>query len=288
VEEQFENYRPLLFSIAYRMLGTAVEAEDMVQEAYLRYQTAQTENIQSHKAFLTTIVTRLCLDHLKSAKAQREVYPGTWLPEPILTEGDNAALLTPEKQLAEYETISMAFLVLLESLTPVERAVFLLREVFDYNYSEIASIIGREESTCRQLFHRAKLHITERRPRFHSTPEEHREMLGKFIMAIQAGEVEGLMNLLAENVMTWVDGGGKARGAAMRPIMGMNNVTRHALSLLPRAPEGSTFETAEVNGRSAIITRVGGTTVLVLMLDVANGKIQNIRMIANPEKLTQL
>jgi RNA polymerase sigma-70 factor (ECF subfamily) len=286
VEEHFEGYRPLLFSIAYRMLGSAVEAEDVVQEAYLRYQAAQSQDIQSHKAFLTTIVTRLCLDQLKSAKARREVYPGTWLPEPILT--DTTAFLMPEAHMTDYETISMAFLVLLESLTPVERAVFLLREVFDYEYIEIASIVGKEEAACRQLFHRAKHHITERRPRFHSTREEHQEILGRFMSAIQAGEVESLMTLLAENVTTWADAGGKVRGAALRPILGPNNVARHLFSLVSRAPQNTTSEIAEINGRSAIVVRIAGAVFAVFILEIGSGQIQNVRIIANPEKLTQL
>lgn len=286
MDEQFESYRPLLFSIAYRMLGSAVEAEDMVQEAYLRYQTVQTENIQSHKAFLTTIITRLCLDQLKSAKAQREVYPGIWLPEPILTDG--AALSLPETHLSDYETISMAFLVLLESLTPVERAVFLLREVFEYEYDEIASMVGKEEAACRQLFHRAKQHITERRPRFRSTPQEHQEILGRFLTAVQAGEVDGLLGLLAENVTTWADAGGKVRGAAIRPIQGANNVARHLLSLVSRAPQGTALEIRETNGKLAILVRVEGKILVILTLDVGDGKIQNIRIVANPEKLTHL
>lgn len=286
MEEHFEGYRPLLFSIAYRMLGSAVEAEDVVQEAYLRYQAAQSQDIQSHKAFLTTIVTRLCLDQLKSAKARREVYPGTWLPEPILT--DTTAFLMPEAHMTDYETISMAFLVLLESLTPVERAVFLLREVFDYEYIEIASIVGKEEAACRQLFHRAKHHITERRPRFHSTREEHQEILGRFMSAIQAGEVESLMTLLAENVTTWADAGGKVRGAALRPILGPNNVARHLFSLVSRAPQNTTSEIAEINGRSAIVVRIAGAAFAVFILEIGSGQIQNVRIIANPEKLTQL
>lgn len=268
------------------MLGSAVEAEDVVQEAYLRYQAAQSQDIQSHKAFLTTIVTRLCLDQLKSAKARREVYPGTWLPEPILT--DTTAFLMPEAHMTDYETISMAFLVLLESLTPVERAVFLLREVFDYEYIEIASIVGKEEAACRQLFHRAKHHITERRPRFHSTREEHQEILGRFMSAIQAGEVESLMTLLAENVTTWADAGGKVRGAALRPILGPNNVARHLFSLVSRAPQNTTSEIAEINGRSAIVVRIAGAVFAVFILEIGSGQIQNVRIIANPEKLTQL
>jgi RNA polymerase sigma-70 factor, ECF subfamily len=201
--ETFETYRPLLFAIAYRMLGSAMEAEDIVQETYLRYQRASKDSIRQMKPFLTTILTRLCLDQLKSARAQRENYIGPWLPEPILT--DDGALITPNKD----DSISMAFLVLLENLSPPERAVFLLREVFDYDYPEIAQIIGKEEAACRQLFHRAKKHITEHRPRYKSSPEAHQQITLRFMQAITEGDVNGLVSLLADEVALWSDGGGK-------------------------------------------------------------------------------
>ena len=184
--EQFEAHRPLLFSIAYRMLGSATEAEDIMQEAYLRYHAVSPEAIHSPKAFLSTLVIRLCLNQLESARAKREVYVGPWLPEPVLTgAGDvtalNAPVPSPSQHAELHESISLAFLVLLEQLTPVERAVFLLREVFDYKYAEIAEILEKDETACRQLFSRAKKHIAEHRPRFKSTPEKHRQLLSQFM-----------------------------------------------------------------------------------------------------------
>src|SRR5690606_29198030 len=217
--DPFEEYRSLLFAIAYRMLGSAMEAEDIVQEAYLRYRDTPPESIRSLKSFLTTIVHHLCLDHLKSAQVRRENYVGPWLPEPIITD-DNASLRSPLHQITSRESISMAFLVLLESLSPLERAVFLLREVFDYEYAEIAQITGRSESACRQLFSRAKKHIRDNRPRFPASPEDHEKMVVRFMDACVAGDIDGLMSLLAEDVTAWTDGGGKVTGAARYPIQG--------------------------------------------------------------------
>src|SRR5258707_38257 len=210
--KQFEMYRPLMFSIAYRMLGSATEAEDIVQEAYLRYQTTSPEQIASHKALLTTIVTRLCLDHLQSAQVQRETYIGPWLPEPVLTETND--LFAPAQQAELHDSLSIAFLTLLEDLSPLERAVLLLHEVFDYEYPEIARMVGREEAACRQLYSRAKKHIAEHRPRFKPSQEAHRQMLNQFLEATSTGELDGFMQLLSEDVVLWIDGGGKARGAA--------------------------------------------------------------------------
>src|SRR5215470_4363336 len=167
---QFEAYRPLMFSIAYRMLGSVTEAEDIVQEAYLRYQATPTGEIVSHKAFLSTVVTRLCLNQLQSARALREAYIGPWLPEPVLSGVDER--FAPLQQAELHESLALAFLVLLEQLTPVERAVFLLREVFDYDYAEIAAIVGKAEATCRQVLHRARQHLKQRRPRFAVSREQ--------------------------------------------------------------------------------------------------------------------
>jgi RNA polymerase sigma-70 factor, ECF subfamily len=286
MSDPFESYRPLLFSIAYRMLGSVMEAEDIVQEAYLRYQAVPREDIQTLKPFLTTIVHRLCLDHLKSAKAQRETYTGMWLPEPVLT-GEGSSLLMPAKQMNDYESISMAFLVLLESLTPLERAIFLMREVFDYEYVEIAEIVGKEEAACRQLFSRAKKHISEHQPRFKSSPEMHAEMMTKFMMACQAGELEGLMSLLAEDVTVYADGGGKTH-AATRPIYGRDHVARYFIAIVPRMPKDATFQIAEVNGKRAIIMRSEGKVFNVMSFEVDNGLIKAIHAIMNPEKLGHL
>lgn len=280
--EAFETYRPLLFSIAYRMLGSAMEAEDIVQEAYLRCQAAQPESVDSPKAYLSTIVTRLCLDHMKSAQQQRETYIGPWLPEPMLT-GE-----LPARQYAEYESISMAFLVLLESLSPPERAVFLLREVFDYDYDEIGSIIGKTESACRQLFSRAKKHITDNRPRYNSSPEEHRSIVERFLKAAEVGDLNGLTNLLAENVVMWSDGGGKA-SAATRPLHGREKVAKMLNGLSRFLEPGMRLEVEDVNGQPALIIRhADGQPIVVTTFDVHEGRIQAVRNIRNPDKLKHI
>jgi RNA polymerase sigma-70 factor, ECF subfamily len=285
--DPFEEYRSLLFAIAYRMLGIAMEAEDIVQEAYLRYRATPPESIRTLKSFLTTIVHHLCINHLKSAREQRETYVGPWLPEPVIT-GDGAALMSPLRQITDRESISMAFLVLLENLSPLERAVFLLREVFDYEYPEIAGITGRDEAACRQLFSRAKKHISEHRPRFPASPEAHAKMLGSFMEACIAGDMDGLMSLLADDVTSWSDGGGKVSGAARQPIHGRNTVARAILGALSRAPEGTTVEVIEANGLPALLIRIRGQVVAVLTLEVEGDFIRAIRNVANPDKLAHL
>ncbi len=285
--DPFEEYRSLLFAMAYRMLGSAMEAEDIVQEAYLRYRATPPESIRTLKSFLTTIVHNLCINHLKSAQARRENYVGPWLPEPIIT-GDGASLLSPLRQITDRESISMAFLVLLESLSPLERAVFLLREVFDYEYAEIAQITGREEAACRQLFSRAKKHIRQHRPRFPASPEAHEKMVGRFMEAFIAGDMDGLMSLLAEDVTAWSDGGGKVSGAAVHPIQGRDKVARAVIGLLSRVPEGTTAEVIEANGFPALLIRVKGQIAGVLTLEVEGDLISALRNVANPDKLTHL
>ena len=285
--DPFEEYRSLLFAMAYRMLGSAMEAEDIVQEAYLRYCATPPASIRTLKSFLATIVHHLCIDHLKSAQVRRESYVGPWLPEPILT-GDSASHRSPLGQITDRESISMAFLVLLESLSPLERAVFLLREVFDYEYAEIAQITGREETACRQLFSRAKKHIREQRPRFPAAPEAHAKMVGRFMDACLAGDIDGLMSLLAEDVTVWADGGGKVAGAARHPIQGRAKVARATIGLLSRAPEGTSFEMTEANGLPALLIRVKGQIVGVLTLQVEGDFIRAVRNVANPDKLAHL
>jgi RNA polymerase sigma-70 factor (ECF subfamily) len=285
--DPFEEYRSLLFALAYRMVGSAMEADDIVQEAYLRYRATPPESIRTLKSLLTTIVHHLCMDHLKSAQARRETYVGPWLPEPIIT-GDGASLLSPLRQSTDRESISMAFLVLLESLSPLERAVFLLREVFDYEYAEIAQITGRNEAACRQLFSRAKKHVKEHRSRFPASPEAHAKMVGHFIEACVAGDMHGLMGLLAEDVTGWSDSGGKVSGAVRHPVQGRDKVARGIIGMLARAPEGMTFEMIEANGLTALLVRVKGQIVSVLTLDVEGEFIRAVRNVANPDKLAHL
>src|SRR5215470_14589391 len=194
--EPFETYRSYLFAIAYRMLGSAMDAEDMVQETYLRYQSTSPETIGSLKAFLTTIISRLCVDQLHLARRKREQYLGPWLPEPILT-ADSLKVISPEERVEKEETISMAFLLLLEQLQPVERAVFLLREVFEYDYAEIASFLGKSEAACRRSFSRAKQHLRDHRPRFPASADTHRRLLTAYFQAVEQGEMTSLKNQLA-------------------------------------------------------------------------------------------
>ena len=282
--DEFEQYRPLLFSIAYQMLGSAMEAEDMVQEAYLRYQSAV--DVRSPKAFLTTVITRLCLNQLQSARAKREQYVGTWLPEPVRT-GDSASPLTPSAHLDHQEAISMAFLVLLEQLTAPERAVFLLREVFDYGYPEIALILDKAEPACRQLHSRAKKRIAEHRPRFPLSPEHHRRMLERFVQAVEGGQLDSLTAMLAQDAVLWADGAGRP-GAVTRPIHGQDSVARFILGTLRFLPDESTSAVEEVNTEPALVIRVSGQPFLVMWIEPEGERVQTIRVIANPDKLRRL
>ncbi|HEX2620170.1 MAG TPA: RNA polymerase sigma-70 factor [Phototrophicaceae bacterium] len=276
--QAFESYRPMLFGIAYRMLGSAMEAEDVIQEAYLRY-THLHEQIQTPKAYLGKIVTNLCLDQLKSAREKREVYVGSWLPEPILTTES-----TTEREL---DSLSMAFMVLLEQLSPAERAVFLLHEVFDYAYPEIAGILGKDPATCRQLLHRAKQHIVGQRPRFNSTPEEHQAFLGKFLSAVTDGDVDGLVSLLAEDVSSWADGGGKV-SAAISPVIGRDRVIKIIIGLRRFYTPEMTTEITLINGCPGVVIREHGEIRAVYIFELDNGVLQYMRVILNPDKLQYL
>ncbi len=277
----FDKYRPLLFSIAYRMLGSVMDAEDIVQEAYLRWQGVSSKEIRSPKSYLSAVVTRLSIDRLRREKARREEYVGPWLPEPLATGKDSdvadAAVLD--------ETLSMAFLVLLESLTPVERAVFLLREVFDYDYAEIASLVGKSESNCRQIARRARKSVAARRPRFESSPEQEERLMRSFLEACMSGDMETLVSLLSEDVTLWSDGGGKTR-AALRPIHGADKVARFFSGILRKAPPGLVVRWVSINGRPGFVGYFDdGRPQSVTTFDVAGGSIRAVRLVVNPEKL---
>jgi len=283
--DEFERYRPLMFSIAYRMLGSVTEAEDIVQNAYLRYRQMPAGSIASPKAFLSTVVTRLCLNYLQSVRVQRESYLGPWLPEPLLTEDDAGS---PSSQAEMLESISMAFLVLLERLTPVERAVFLLREVFDYPYPEIATIVDKEEVSCRQIFSRAKKFIASQHPRFTPSSEHHEQLLQQFMEAVGEGDLDGLTELLASDVTLWTDGGGKVRGAATRSLHGQDPVARFVIASQRFIETAFTAEITRVNGEPAIVLRVDGHPFSVVSITIAQQHIVDIRVIGNPEKLKHL
>jgi RNA polymerase sigma-70 factor (ECF subfamily) len=290
MNESFESYRSYLFAIAYRMLGSAMDAEDMVQETWMRYQATPPETIRSLKAYLTTILTRLCMDQLQLAHRKREQYIGPWLPEPILTPEAQVMAETgdPERRVDLEESVSLAFLTLLERLQPFERAVFLLREVFAYEFAEIASMLGKSEAACRRSFSRAKLHLRGRRPRFPASPVTHRQLLMGFLRATQGGDMEALMDLLAEEVTLWADGGGKARGAATRPVIGRDAVSRFMLGTRRFWPESARVEVEDVNGQAALVIYVDDQPFVVLTIEEAQGRIQAIRILANPEKLARV
>jgi RNA polymerase sigma-70 factor (ECF subfamily) len=277
----FETYRPYLFSIAYRMLGSAMEAEDMLQEAYLRYQSVPAAEVQSPKAYLGKIVTRLCLDQLKSARVRRENYYGSWLPEPIPTGK------SPSAALIEREAISTAFLVLLERLSPVERAVFLLREVFDYSYAEIAEIVGKSEANCRQYYHRARRYIQEHRPRFEPSYRQQEELVESFLNALTSGDVDGLTHLLAEQAVLYGDGGGKVP-SIQRPVTGREMLVQALLGFYRLAPPERRIEIAEINGAPGLLTWQGETLLGVTTFQMADGRIQSIYNVINPNKFAYL
>ncbi|HEX9989805.1 MAG TPA: RNA polymerase sigma-70 factor [Chloroflexia bacterium] len=281
--EVFNKHRALLFSIAYRMLGSAADAEDILQEAFLRWQRAGEDEVKSPKSYLSAVVTRLCIDQLRSAKARREVYVGPWLPEPIMTQ--HMPDMTSTQELAE--SLSIAFLVVLESLSPVERAVFLLREVFGYDYAEIARVVGKSEANCRQITHRAQQRIHERRPRFHTTHEQQERVTQEFMQACANGNLQGLMAMLTNNAVLMSDGGGKAQ-AARNPIYGPNNVARFILGILAKAPPNISVRLNDVNGQPGIVTFVDDQPNAVLVLDVQDEQIRGVHIVANPDKLQAL
>jgi RNA polymerase sigma-70 factor (ECF subfamily) len=276
--DTFESYRPLLFSIAYQILGSAMEAEDIVQEAYLRFQNAH--DVRSVKAYLTTIVTHLCLDQLKSARVQREDYIGTWFPEPVFT-GDS-----PGAVLDRRESVSMAFLVLLENLAPVERAIFLLRDVFEYPYAEIAPMVGKTEANCRRYYRRAKHYLMERRPRFEPSSAEQVRLLESFLQAATTGDVAQLTSLLAEDATLEGDGGGKAP-AVRQPVSGRDAIIRFlSVGIYRLLPPGTQTEIVEINGApSVLFMGQDGTLYFVMNVAIVDGQIHSIRNILNPDKL---
>jgi RNA polymerase sigma-70 factor (ECF subfamily) len=282
----FQAHRRRLFAVAYRMLGSASDAEDVVQDAWLRYSAARPSELRSPQAYLTTIVTRLCLDRLKSARAAREEYVGPWLPEPVLTDDRSE----PEHSIALAESVTLAFMVLLETLSPEERAVFLLREVFDHEYGDIAAMLDMTPANCRQLFHRAKTHLADRRPRFHESMEAKRPLVGRFVSALRDGDGDALASVLADDVGFWSDGGGKVL-AARRPIFGRDNVVQVLVGIRRTAPslgialEDVTMAVVEVNREPALVLRVAGQIDSVYTLSIEDDSITGIRIVRNPDKL---
>jgi len=276
----FERERPLLFAMAYRMLGSVMDAEDIVQEAFLRWQQAPVQQIASPQAYLQRIVTRLCIDQLRSARVQREAYIGPWLPEPLIQSEDADPLATADLA----DSLSLGFLRLLERLTPIERAVFLLHDVFGYTYEEIARLVGKSAVHCRQLGHRAREWIVTERPRFTATPAEVEQVTRQFIRACTDGDMQGLLALFAADITLWPDGGGKP-GAMRNPIVGADCVTRFLLGVRRKVPVPSILRPVHLNGRSGILWLIAGGLMCAVTLEVDRGAIRTIYWVFNPDKL---
>ncbi|HTK07641.1 MAG TPA: RNA polymerase sigma-70 factor [Ktedonobacteraceae bacterium] len=284
-EDIFQTHKPLLFSIAYNMLGSVMDAEDCVQEAFLRWHQANKSDeaeaaIRSPKAYLSAIVTRLCIDQLRSARVQRERYVGVWLPEPLVTVDETS--VTGMAELSE--ALSVAFLHLLEHLSPLERAVFLLRQVFDYEYAEIAAIVQKSEDNCRQIVRRARQHLGANRSLYHASREQQDNILHQFIRACTNGDMDGLLALLADDIVTYADSGGKAL-AARNPIYGTDKVARYFLGIVRKVPDNYNFRIASINNQSGIIGYTNGAPYVIVTLDIVDGSIREIDVITNPDKL---
>jgi RNA polymerase sigma-70 factor (ECF subfamily) len=287
-EELLEELRPPAFAVAYRMLGSVAEAEDMVQEALLRFhqELDRGEEIASPRAFVTTVVTRLSIDQLRSARARRELYVGEWMPEPLVTDPRE----NPAERAETADSLSFAFLVLLERLTPEQRAAFLLHDVFGYPYAKVAEIVGTGEDNARQLASRARRHIREGRPRFEATADQREELAARFFAAAEQGDLEELEAVLARDVELHGDGGGKVPALA-RVIRGRDRAVQ-LLQAWWRAAErfgGARFERTEINGQPGALTRdPEGRLINAIVLDIAGGKIVAVRSVVNPDKLGHL
>jgi RNA polymerase sigma-70 factor (ECF subfamily) len=280
--EVFAAHRRLLFDVAYRMTGSVADAEDLVQEAWLRWSTVDTAQVDNPRAYLVRTVTNLSLNQLTSARARRETYVGPWLPEPLLTRPD----ASQEAEMAE--SISMAMLVVLETLSPLERAVFLLHDVFGYSHTEIASIVDRSEAAVRQTASRARAHVAARRPRFDADTGVRVAVAERFREACAGGDLKAMMDLLAPDVVGWSDGGGKVT-AARRPLVGADHVGRWLMGVLAKpATHGVELDVAEVNGGPGLLATLGGQPVGAVSLDLVDGRIAALRLIVNPDKLTGL
>jgi RNA polymerase sigma-70 factor, ECF subfamily len=280
----FDQHRSLLFSVAYRMLGTVADAEDMLQETFIRWQQADEEEIRSPRAFLITIISRLCINHLQSARVRREEYVGQWLPEPIVTDPAN----DPLSIIRVDESLSMAFLILMERLTPVERAVFLLREVFEYEYAEIAAILGQSEVNCRQILRRSRQHVSAMRPRFKVSAQKKSELLERFLRATASGDVSQLIAVLADDAVLHSDGGGKAI-AVPNLVHGSDAVARAILRGMSKlVPKNLVRRMAQINGNPGVITYLEGRPFSVFTIDGTAEQIRAIYVVTNPEKLSHL
>ncbi|WP_307845420.1 RNA polymerase sigma-70 factor [Planomonospora sp. ID67723] len=278
--DEFEAHRARMFGLAYRMLGSAAEAEDVVQDACLRWIGTEPGSVAAPGAWLAKVVTNLCLNRLTAARATRESYVGTWLPEPVPTDA-----LGPLETAEQRDSVSMAFLVLLERLTPAERAVFVLREAFAYGYREIADVLDLSEAGCRQLYHRGRQRIGEPR-RFDAPGEQRRTIVERFLWAAQSGDLKGLEKVLAADVVAWADGGGRV-SAALRPVLGREKVIRYVAGVVAKFGEGVEARYVEANGQDAIVGLLGGQVVTVFVVEVADGMVVGLRSVLNPDKLSR-
>jgi RNA polymerase sigma-70 factor, ECF subfamily len=279
--EQFLAERRLLFAIAYRMLGSAADADDVLQDAFLRW-AEYSKPVDSPRSFLTTMVVRLCLDQLGSARARRVDYVGPWLPEPLL-----ASDAGPAEAAELADSLSMAFLVLLEELAPAERAAFLLHDVFGYAYPEIAVMLGRREPAARQLISRARHRIGERRRRFDADLQQGQRLASQFLAACATGDLQALMSMLADDVVVWLDGGGKAR-AARNPIHGASRAARFLIGTARNVPAGAHVSLARLNGQPGAIITESERVTTAIVLDILHHQVTGIRIVVNPDKLGRL
>lgn len=283
-QQVFHQHRKLLFSVAYRLLGTAADAEDAVQDAWIKWSAADRSQVADPKAYLARIVSNLALERLRSTRHKRETYVGPWLPEPILTTGDTDDALT------NAESVSMAVLVVLETLSPLERAVFVLKEVFDFSHAEIAETVERSEAAVRQAAHRAREHVRARRPRFTADRSRQREVTERFLAAATGGDVNALMDLLSPDVTLWTDGGGKVR-QAMRPVVGARTVASWfaaigTVTYQGVEPADMHADLVEVNGGPGMVFSGSGRVIATVTFDFdADGRITAVHNVANPDKL---
>jgi RNA polymerase sigma-70 factor (ECF subfamily) len=277
-DDPFEAHRAHLFGVAYRMLGSAAEADDVLQEAWLRVRDVPDAEMRSPRAYLTSVVVRLCLDVLRSSRVKREAYVGPWLPEPIPSVAHDERA----------SSLSFALLLLLESLSPLERAVFLLHEVFDYTHAEIAAVLERDEAAVRKLLSRAKEHVREGRPRFSTRKEDHERLLGQFVATIATGDLAGLEAILADGVTTHSDGGGRVQ-AALKVVSGRGNVARLWTGLAKKlGPVAYAATLREINGTPSIVLTIDGVIDQVLSIDTDGEKITAVYSVRNPEKLSRV
>ena len=281
--EVFERHRPRLFGLCYRMLGSVEDAEDLVQEAYLRWHQADVDGMRSPEAWLVAVTTRLAIDRLRRAAAERERYPGNWLPEPIATGPESS----PERNAEQGSDLSLAFLLLLERLGPEERAAFLLREVFDTGYAEIADVLARSEAAVRQMVHRARTRVRGGRSRFTAPAEVKERMLERFLAALRADDKDALLALFAEDAVMVGDGGGKAP-ASPRPIEGAERIAHLLLTLARKADPGTRYRMAELNGEPALVVEQQGRTVAAMALESDGERIVACYTVLNPDKLRRV